>query len=246
MATKQETLLNGIIFPRLPGLEDPIMQAAILKLIELYPTAVDVENLVEHALAFNGNYKFVDEDRRDFNDIDDSDSKTVTVNINSRKAEIIGLENKIGSIRITVFNSLSSEKISYLYIPRLWVPMMKRECYGINEGKKRFIITWSEKRPKKYKDKKIGYFNQFEKFRVDSFEALAEMTDQKFYQLHSEMDLIQSSLPLKTSSPRLDSLVSTKSPSIPQTSSPCKENNDLQQNLDFEDTQSISLYEKSL
>lgn len=241
MATKQETLLNGIIFPRLPGLEDPVMQAAILKLIALYPTSVDVENLVEHALAFDGNYKFVDESKRDFDDIDDSDSKTVTVNVNSRKAEIIGLENKIGSIRITVFNTLSSEEISYLYIPRQWVTVMKRPCYGINEGKERFIITWSEKRPKKYKDKKIGYFNQFEKFRVDSFEVLAEMTDEKFYQLHPEMDLVQLSLPLKTSSLNHNLSVSTKTPTIPQTSIPCTEDNDRQQNLDLVEIQPTSL-----
>lgn len=194
MTTKQQILLREIIFKQLPGIADDIqLQESILKLTELYPTSVNVENLVEHTLAYKGNYRFVDEAARDFDDIDNSDSKTVTVNAKTGKAEIIGLETKIGAIRITVFNPISPEAVSYLYIPAGWVPLMVNECYGKSKGKKRLIITWSKSRPKRYNDNKIGYFNKFEQFRINTFEDLAEMTDEKFYKLNPLLRLNMSS-----------------------------------------------------
>ena len=213
MTTKQQIILREIIFNKLPGFKDTSTQEAILKITELYPTCIDVENLVEHALAYKGDYAFVDEAERDFNDIDDSDSKTVSVNAKTGKAEIIGLEHKIGSIRITIFNPISPESTSYLYIPRDWLPKMVRECYGSNAGCKRLCITWSQRRPKRYRDHRIGYFNMYEKFRVDTFEELAQMTDQKFYDLHPNLKLnTPSPIPDSESPPKIDSILQTPSP----------------------------------
>jgi len=235
MTTKQQILLRDIIFKKLPGIADDIlMQEYILKLIELYPTSVDVENLIEHSLAHKGGYEFVDEAAKDFNDKDESDSKTVSVNPKTGRAEIIGLENKIGSIRITIYNPISPEATSFLYIPRAHLPLLIRECFGTNEGKKRLVITWSKKRPKRFKDQKIGYFNMYEKFRVDTFEELAEMTDEKFYQLNP-------SLQLNTSLLSPDLAADSRSDPILQTSSLYTADNDQQEILDSEDTLPISL-----
>lgn len=235
MTTKQQILLREIIFNKLPGImDDYVMQECILKLLELYPTAVDVENLIEHSLARRGNYKFINESHRDFDDENDSDSKTVSVNPKTGKAEILGLENKTGSIRITVFNPISPESTSYLYIPKHYLPIMARECYGQNAGKKRFVITWSKKRPKKYKDSKIGYFNQYEQFRVDSFDELASMTDRKFYSLHPH-------LASNIVSQDLDSLADPKSDPRMQMSSPYSLTNVQQQILDSVEIESIYL-----
>ncbi len=221
MTTKQQTLLRGIIFTRLPGfVDDIIMQECILKLTELYPTCIDVENLVEHSLAHDGDYEFVNEIARDYNDHNNSDSKTVTVNSKTGRAEIIGVEAKIGSLRITVFNPISPESISYLYIPTDYVPLLSRECFGQNAGKKRLCITWSKKRPKKYKDNKVGYFNMYEKFRLDTFEELAEMSDEKFYEKFPNLRLNTS-----LSAPDCDSL--TKIDPNLQNTIPCIEDIDL-------------------
>jgi hypothetical protein len=239
MSTKQQIFLRDIIFKKLPGIvNDILMQECILKLTELYPTSIDVENLVEHSLAFKGGYDFIDESEKDFNDIDESDSKTVSINPKTGKAEIIGLENKVGSIRITIYNPISPEATSYLYIPRDHLPHLVRECYGTNAGKKRLTITWSKKRPKKYKDPKIGYFNMYEKFRLDTFDELAEITDEKFYQLNP-------TLRLNISLPIPDSSQPAKTDPTPQTPIPCTLVLVQQQNLDFEDTLPIYPYEIS-
>jgi hypothetical protein len=219
MTTKQQIILRDIIFKKLPGFETLEMQEAVLKLTELYPTCIDVENLIEHALAHKGAYDFVNEAARDFNDVNNSDSKSVSVNPKTRRAEILGVETKIGAIRITVFNPISPESTSFLYIPEAYLPLLARECYGQNAGKKRLMITWSPKRPKRYKDNKIGYFNMYERFRLDTFEDLATMTDEKFYQMNPH-------LRLNTSSPDSYSVPSPKiGPSV-QNASLCTQGND--------------------
>jgi hypothetical protein len=235
MNTKQQTLLNGIVFGTLPGVKDnTLMQCAILELIKLYPTSISIENLVEHSLAIKGGYNFVDEACRDFDDIDNSDSKTVTVNAKTGRAEIIGLETKVGAIRITVYNPVSTEGISFLYIPADYRPLLVRDCYGQSSGKKRLMITWSQKRPQKYKDNKVGYFNMYEKFRVDTFDELASMTDKRFYELNPQLRL-STSLPVHGS----DCL--PKNDPSEQKSSPCTERADLPQSQDSSETLPTSL-----
>ncbi|HEY6438200.1 MAG TPA: hypothetical protein VIY47_16530 [Ignavibacteriaceae bacterium] len=233
MTTKQQIILRELIFDKLPGFGDVLTQEVILKITEMYPTCIDVENLTEHALAHNGGYEFVNEAERDFNDRNDSDSKTVSVNPKTGKAEIVGVENKIGSIRITVFNPISPESISYLYIPSDYLPLLSRECYGVNAGKKRLCITWSMVRPKRYKDKKIGYFNMYEKFRLDTFEELAQMSDEKFYQLNPHLQL-------HISLPNSDSECLTKIDPNEQLPILYIEDSAQQRSLDFGDTQPIS------
>ena len=191
---KHKNLLDGIVFKALPIFSDSKMQEAINQLIYTYPNAINVEYLIEESLAKKGGYNFVDESGRDFDCQDNSDSKTATVNVKTRKVEISGMGNKYGSTRISISNDLAVyEKISYLYIPAAWLPLVLNKCYGVNAADKRLIITWKKERPKKYPHTyREGYFCKFEKFRVDSFEELAQMTDQKFYELYPHLVLTES------------------------------------------------------
>lgn len=239
MTTKHKILLNEIIFKILPEFQNNIVQDAILKITEKYPKSIDVENLIEYALSYCGGYNFVDEKFKDFDDSDNSDSKTGSVNIKTRRIEIIGVENKIGSLRITISNTLSTiEKISFLYIPKEYVSLVWNNCYGKNKHKKRLLITWKELSPKYLKSTRSGYFNKFEKFRLDSFESLAQMSDEKFYQLRPSMRL-------NTVLPVIDSDLLTKNPPNLQTSILYTAMDDLQQSLNFEDILPIYPYEKS-
>ncbi len=236
MTTKQQIMLREIIFNKLPGFNDILMQEAVLKLVEMYPTCIDVENLIEHALSHLGKYTYVDEAKRDFDDVDDSDSKTVSVNPNSGKAEILGVENKIGAIRITVFNPISPESTSFLYIPKDYLPILSRECFGQNVGKKRLIITWSKTRPKKYSDNRIGYFNMYEKFRLDTFKELAQMSDEKFYQLNPH-------LMLNALRQDCDCIPCPKTDPMLQIPIPYTEVDDLLQSPDYLDIRPIGPYD---
>jgi len=228
--------MREIIFKKLDIFKDILMQECALKILENYPKALDVENLIEHSIAKSGKFDFVDEAGRDFNDIDNSDSKTGTVNIKTGKAEIGNVEGKMGSIRLTIFNPISPEAVSFLYLPEYYAKSMARECYGQNAGKKRYIITWSKKRPKKYKDSKIGYFNQFEKFRLDSFDELSQMTDEKFYQLNPHL------LP-NIFSPMPDFVDETKNLPNEQIANPYIEMSEKFEILELPGTQSTFLFE---
>jgi hypothetical protein len=190
MSTKHKILINEVISKALPDFADQNTIDAVMRIMDNYPKVIDVENLVEYSLARLGGYKFVDEQGRDFDDIDDSDSKTSSVNVKTRKIEIGSIENKIGSLRITITNTLSIvEPVSFLYIPRDYVPIVSNKCYGKQNHKRRLQITWAEDPPKYLKSTKNGYFNKFERFRINTFEELALMTDEKFYELNPLMKL---------------------------------------------------------
>lgn len=129
------------------------------------PTLFNIERLVEESLAAVGGYEFVDEEGRDFNDKWNSDSKTVTVIQYPSKmvAEIGSVENKIGSLRVTIYNPFN-EGTDFMYIPKRDLSYLKLPCYGKNSHKERLKITWNSQ---------ADHYNKFEEFRVRSFEELA-------------------------------------------------------------------------
>ena len=137
-----------------------------------HPEIFNVERLVEESLAAVGGYSFVDEDGRDFDDSDDSDSKTVTVvnNSSSKNNKVFIIQNvqtKIGSLRVTCYNPFSN-KVDYFYIPKKAVKWFKE-----NNGTKsresgaceRIRTTWNESK---------DYYNKLELYRLKSFEKLAK------------------------------------------------------------------------
>ena len=129
------------------------------------PELFNVERCVEESLAYAGNMQFVDEEGYDFLP-DYSDSKTVTVNLTRKVAEISGVENKIGPLRITVYNPITS-CAEFFYLPQKLVSSYKEPCYGKNSHKERIKIYFN-------KDGRYGYF---QKFKVPSFDALALARD---------------------------------------------------------------------
>jgi hypothetical protein len=131
-----------------------------------HPDIFNVERLIEESLAAVGGYDFVDEAGRDFNDRGNSDSKTTTVipDGNSKTAVINSVENKIGSLRVTIYNPFK-ESLDFMYIPRNKVQILKEPCYGkggVNKEKLR--IRWNQAK---------DYYNSFEDYRVKSFQELA-------------------------------------------------------------------------
>ena len=126
-----------------------------------FPHMFNVERLVEESLAAVGGYKFVDEEGYDFSDY--SDSKTGTVNINTRKVQIGSVENKIGALRITIYNP-HRNCLDFMFIPKRHVSQSKIACCGKEFHKERLMMMWNQT---------DNHYNKFEDFRVSNFEALA-------------------------------------------------------------------------
>jgi hypothetical protein len=129
----------------------------------------NIERLIEESLASVGGYDFVDEDGRDFNCAYNSDSKTVSVVNNGSQSKVIiiqSVENKIGSLRVTIYNPFNNG-IDFMYIPKKGVQnQMENAGTQGNENKikQRIRTSWNER----YDD-----YNKLEQYRVASFIELA-------------------------------------------------------------------------
>jgi hypothetical protein len=139
-----------------------------------YPEIFNIERLIEESLAAVGGYDFVDEAGRDFNCPSNSDSKTVTVvnNGGHRQAKVMvigSVENKIGSLRVTIYNPWK-QGVDYMYIPKKNVQLLMENSgtAGNDSGfKQRIRGTWNPERDD---------YNKLECFRVSSFKELALAT----------------------------------------------------------------------
>lgn len=127
----------------------------------------NIERLIEESLAAIGGYNFVDEAGYDFDCRWWSDSKTTTVipDGNSKSIIISSIENKIGSLRVTIYNPYK-DSVDFMYIPRKDVQAIKEPNYGKNSYKEKIRARWNESR---------DYYNSCDRFRVGSFEELATM-----------------------------------------------------------------------
>jgi hypothetical protein len=158
--SKQHVFMRDIICEYHPDfVGNPSLQKFALDM----PARFNIELLIEETLAHVGNMQFVDGDGYDFLP-DYSDSKTVTVNRNSRVAEISSVETKIGAIRITAYNPFKAA-CDYFYIPADQLALVKEPCYAKKSVlKERIKFTYS----------KLGDgYGKFERFRLASFTALA-------------------------------------------------------------------------
>lgn len=134
-----------------------------------FSSGLDVPKLTEEALAENsgGLYTRVNKYTHDFSDL--SDAKTGSVMFNdkqdrSKTVVIKNVENKIGALRIVVFNGYKpmGNQLDYFYIPaedvkRLW------ENDGKSGKKKRIRTNWNER---------TGY-SKWNYYRLNSFLDLA-------------------------------------------------------------------------
>jgi hypothetical protein len=121
----------------------------------------NIERLVEESLAAVGPYEFVDQEGYDFTDL--SDSKTTTINANTRVGTISSVETKIGALRITAYNPFK-ESADYFYVSKRDMKYVKSPCYGNNDHKERILFKYSTKG---------DAYGMFEDYRVKSFEELA-------------------------------------------------------------------------
>ena len=158
---KNKTLLTDVIFHTLGEMfPTKTSQQAALK----YPKAYNVEHLVEIALSKLGGYEFVDEEGYDFTDL--SDSKTCSVNASDQSVVISSVENKIGALRIVVYN-YHKKALDFLFVPKDCVRKECEPCYGKQQTKLKLRCRYNAK---------TDSYNKFEKYRVKDFETLAKLS----------------------------------------------------------------------
>jgi hypothetical protein len=125
------------------------------------PDRFNIERLIEETLAAVGPYQFVDEEGYDFTDL--SDSKTTTINANTRVGTVSSVETKIGALRITAYNPFK-DAADFFYVSRHDLKYVKSPCYGVNYHKERILFTYSSKG---------DTYGMFEDYRVGTFRELA-------------------------------------------------------------------------
>ena len=125
------------------------------------PGRFNIEHLIEETLAAIGPYQFVDEEGYDFTDL--SDSKTTTINANTRVGTVSGVETKIGALRITAYNPFK-DAADFFYVSKRDLQYVKSPCYGVNSHKERILFTYSTKG---------DTYGMFEDYRVETFGELA-------------------------------------------------------------------------
>ena len=132
-------------------------------MVNTYGTDIfNVEKLAEQACASVGGYNFVGGAGQDFDDIENSDLKTVSVNPNTGVAELASISAKIGTLRIMIYNPFVQD-IHYFYMTFEQWTAIATKCYSDGNGDMRLRFQYSAD----------GHYNQFEKFRVDNFVTLA-------------------------------------------------------------------------
>ena len=125
------------------------------------PERFNIERLIEETLAAVGPYQFVDEEGYDFTDL--SDSKTTTINANTRVGTIGSVETKIGALRITAYNPFK-DAADFFYVSKRDLKYVKSPCYGVNDHKERIRFTYS---------KNGDTYGLLEDHRVETFRELA-------------------------------------------------------------------------
>jgi hypothetical protein len=125
------------------------------------PERFNIERLIEETLAAVGPYRYVDEEGYDFTDY--SDSKTTTINANTRVGTISSVETKIGALRITAYNPFK-DAADFFYVSKRDLKYVKSPCYGVNDHKERILFTYTAKG---------DTYNTFDDYRVKDFRELA-------------------------------------------------------------------------
>jgi hypothetical protein len=167
--TKNHVLIRDIISKYHP---DFITNYPLSKWSLANPQKLNIEGLIEETLAAVGGYDFVDEDGYDFNDTCKSDSKTTSVNIKTKVVEVKGVENKIGALRITIFNPLK-DGVDFMFIPADQVGNYTRACYGTSQFEQRLRMSWNSTK---------DHYNIYDQFRMPTFTDLARADHQDWTQ----------------------------------------------------------------
>ena len=159
---KQTAFLNDIMFEYLP---EYFPTKTVRQLALKFPNVYNIEHLTELALAKIGGYDFIDASGYDFTDY--SDSKTATVASYDNCCAINSVENKIGAIRLCVYNSYR-EAVDFFFFPKDAVDRLKEPNYGKQSHKERMRSSYAV-----FSDT----YSKFEPYRMKTFEELALASD---------------------------------------------------------------------
>lgn len=153
--SKNQLLYEKVIKKTLPGYEN------------VDPDDLNIERLVEKAIAKVGNLKWVGPENLPYDyECDKSDCKTSSVNVSiTIRGTITGTESKEGSLRCVISNEYSPNKVDYFFIPAKDVRKIESKMGG-----------------KKYNKKKISYnysvskddYGIIEPYRCKTFEEVAK------------------------------------------------------------------------
>lgn len=137
----------------------------------------NIPYLVEKAfeIASGGLYECINTDGYDFTDF--SDAKTVSITDQKRTVfELTAVENKVGALRIVCYNECR-DRLHYFYIPynawQEWVESDYRKSHP------------NGKRIRSYYSKGTDQYKRLDPFRYNTFEEIAKLTDDKYYQRES-------------------------------------------------------------
>ncbi len=157
---KELAFFEDVIFKHHP---DFVNNATTQAMARRRPEMFSVTMLIEETLAHIGGYTFVNAAGYDFSDF--SDSKTVTINTNTQRAEIGGVETKIGALRITAYNPVV-DKVHFFFVGKDNLDSVRQPCYGKQDYAQRVCFTYS----KRYCDS----YGDFDLYRKNSFVDLAK------------------------------------------------------------------------
>lgn len=162
---KHHALLRDVLIPYHPMFAN---NSANAKLSLQDPELFNVEHGVEVAMAAasDGLYTFIDGHGYDNSDM--SDTKTVSVNNYTCKAELTNVENKIGALRIVIYNPIM-DATHFMYIPASHVRALELACYGKNSHKTRMIMQFRQYSSGWYT------YNKYDRYLVPCFKTLAKM-----------------------------------------------------------------------
>ena len=134
----------------------------------------NIERLVEETLAQLGGYNFIDASHKDFDDKDNSDSKTCSIYTFKKTGctfkGIIGAVSsntgvlKEGSLRVSIFNPIT-DSIMFYYLPKsVWQYMIYKTPTA-----KSYIIEF-------HYNSTVDYIKKFDGYKVQSIVELALAT----------------------------------------------------------------------
>lgn len=171
---KNEILFAKIVLPYLPEFK------SISDIVQMTPNVINIEHLVELAMARVGGYTFVDQAHYDFDDMSECKTASVLPGPVSKSAQFthqLNITNivsragqkKNGLIRTVVYNPHSewtkNDGVSYFCIPADDIGPKLNISFGQN-GIGNLKATWY-----KFTDK----IQKLEEYRVPDFKTLAQM-----------------------------------------------------------------------
>ena len=163
--SKEHALLRDVIVHYLPYF---VGKRTRIKDALANPEMFNITGMIEKcmAVASEGQYTLVDGARAISDFSDTSDSKTVTVSRypnGAIKGEVKGINTKIGSLRIVIYNSVV-DRTDYMFIPADHVHNLANACFGKNSHDTRLRLTYTLQ---------YDSYNMFDHYRVPSFKVLA-------------------------------------------------------------------------